>query len=121
MVLPLPHPHSALNVGTMSSTIMHSWHGRKTERGYNAKHALLAKIGFDPLRHLKKDFQGLYQLHDDPNYGFVQLRDMMRKIVSVTKIRRYSNGFIRTRTLKERAKYPTNQNRRGIHKSSIKL
>jgi hypothetical protein len=68
------------NVGVMEGSILHSWHGRKTDRGYNAKHALLARVGFDPLRHLKKDYQGLYQLHDDRSPAFVQLRDLMRKI-----------------------------------------
>ncbi len=63
------HTHIRRNVGVMKGTLLHAWHGRKTERGYNAKHALLAKIGFDPLRHLKKDYHGL-----------LQLRDMLRKI-----------------------------------------
>ena len=64
----------------MEGSILHSWHGRKTERGYNAKHALLAKIGFDPPRHLKRDVQGLWQLHDDQSIAYIQLRDTMRKI-----------------------------------------
>jgi len=72
--------HIRRNVGVMEGTILHAWHGRKTERGYNAKHALLAQIGFDPLRHLKRDYQNLWQLHDDRSTAFVQLRDMMRKI-----------------------------------------
>ena len=74
------YTHVRRNVGVMDGTILHSWHGRKTERGYNAKHSLLAKLGFDPLRHLKRDFQGLYQLHDDRSSSYVGLRDMMRKI-----------------------------------------
>jgi hypothetical protein len=76
------HTHIRRNVGVMKGSILHNWHGRKTDRGYNAKHQLLAKIGFDPLRHLKKDFQGLYQLHDDRSNAFVQLRDMMRKVAA---------------------------------------
>ena len=74
------HTHIRRNVGCMEGTILHNWHGRKTDRGYNAKHALLAHIGFDPLRHLKRDYQGLYQLHDDRSTAFVQLRDLMRKV-----------------------------------------
>ena len=69
-----------MNVGVMSGTIFHAWHGKKTGRGYNAKHAILAKLGFDPLRHLKRDSQGLWQLHDDRSASYVGLRDMMRKI-----------------------------------------
>jgi hypothetical protein len=74
------HTHIRRNVGVMEGTILHSWHGRKTDRGYNAKHAILARCGFDPLRHLKRDSQNLYQLHDDRSTAFVQIRDMMRKI-----------------------------------------
>ena len=72
--------HIRRNVGTVDGSILHNWHGRKTERGYNAKHSLLAKFGFDPLRHLKRDSQGLWQLHDDRSTAFVQIRDMMRRI-----------------------------------------
>lgn len=68
------------NVGCMSGTIFHSFHGLKTSRGYGAKHALLAKIGFDPLRHLTRDFQGIWQLNDDRSSAFPRLRDGMRKI-----------------------------------------
>lgn len=72
--------HIRQNVGVMEGSIFHAWHGRKEGRGYNQKHALLARIGFDPLRHLKRDYQGLWQLHDDRSTAFVQLRDLMRKI-----------------------------------------
>lgn len=70
------------NVGVMEGSILHHWHGRKTERGYNTKHALLSRFGFDPLRHLKRDYQGLWQLHDDRSTAYVQLRDMMRRIAA---------------------------------------
>lgn len=72
--------HIRRNVGVMEGSVMHSWHGRKTDRGYNAKHSILAHVGFDPLRHLKRDSQNLFQLHDDRSTAFVQLRDMFRKI-----------------------------------------
>jgi len=68
------------NVGMMTGSIFHYWHGRKAERGYNVKHALLAQAGFDPLRHLKRDYQGLWQLHDDGSESFIMLRDTMREI-----------------------------------------
>jgi hypothetical protein len=72
--------HIRKNVGVMEGSIVHHWHGRKAERGYNTKHALLAKSKFSPLRHLKRDYQGLYQLHDDRTDSFVNLRDQMRVI-----------------------------------------
>lgn len=68
------------NVGCMTGTVVHHWHGRKTERGYAEKHRLLAQYGFDPVRHLKRDAQGLWQLHDDGSAAYVQLRDTMREI-----------------------------------------
>lgn len=72
--------HIRMNVGVMSGTVLHSWHGKKSFRGYNAKHSLLAKFGFDPPRHLKRDSQNLWQLHDDRSTSYVQIRDMMRRI-----------------------------------------
>lgn len=74
--------HIRMNVGVMDGSIFHNWHGKKVGRGYNTKHALLAKFGFDPLRHLKRDSQGLWQLHDDRSTSFVQLRDMFRRIAA---------------------------------------
>lgn len=68
------------NVLVMEGAIFHNWHGKKTGRGYNTKHSLLARFGFDPQRHLKRDSQGLYQLHDDRSTSYVQLRDMLRRI-----------------------------------------
>lgn len=68
------------NVLVMEGTILHHWHGKKTGRGYNTKHGLLAQFGFDPPRHLKRDSQGLYRLHDDRSTSYVQLRDTLRRI-----------------------------------------
>jgi hypothetical protein len=70
------------NVGVMEGSIFHAWHGRKIARGYDAKHRLLASIGFDPIRHLRRDSQGLWQLHDDGSESFIQLRDTMRRIAT---------------------------------------
>lgn len=68
------------NILVMEGTILHHWHGKKIQRGYNTKHQLLSQVGFDPARHLKKDSQGLYQLHDDQSEAYVKIRDMMRKV-----------------------------------------
>jgi hypothetical protein len=70
--------HIRMNVGVMSGTIFHAWHGKKKGRGYNTKHAILARLGFDPPRHLKRDAQGLWMLHDDRSSAYVGIRDMMR-------------------------------------------
>jgi len=72
--------HIRRNVGVMEGTVVHYWHGRKTDRKYVEKRKLMNKVAFDPLRHLKRDYQGLYQLHDDGTENYVHFRDMMRKI-----------------------------------------
>ena len=72
--------HIRKNVGVMQGTIFHHWHGKKTVRGYGDKHRILARLKFDPLRHLKRDAAGLYQLHDDGSGSFIGLRDSFRKI-----------------------------------------
>jgi hypothetical protein len=68
------------NVLVMNGAIFHNWHGRKTERGYAIKHRLLAKIGFNPTAHLKKNAHGLWQLHDDGSEVYPRLRDTLRQI-----------------------------------------
>lgn len=68
------------NIGTMDGAIFHSWHGKKTVRGYGDKHRILAKLQFDPTQHLKRDHQGLWQLHDDGSDTYVELRDQFRRI-----------------------------------------
>ena len=72
--------HIRSNVGVMTGSILHNWHGKKTVRGYGDKHRILARAGFDPVRHLKRDYQGLYQLHDDGTDTFTTLRDEFRRI-----------------------------------------
>ncbi len=72
--------HIRRNVLVMEGSILHHWHGKKIGRGYNAKHQLLSKVGFDPLRHLTRDYQGLWALHDDRSSAYVQLRDELRRI-----------------------------------------
>lgn len=74
--------HIRRNLGVLSGSIVHHWHGKKTVRGYGEKHRILANIHFDPLRHLKKDTQGLWQLHDDGGEGVLTLRDEMRRIAT---------------------------------------
>ena len=76
----LAQKHIRQNVGVMEGSIVHMWHGKKTVRGYGDKHRILARLGFDPIKHLKRDFQGVYQLQDDGSKEFIQLRDSMRKI-----------------------------------------
>lgn len=68
------------NIGYVEGSIFHYWHGRKKDRRYTSKRNLMCKVSFDPMRHLKKDSQGLYQLHDDGSENFIKFRDTMRQI-----------------------------------------
>jgi hypothetical protein len=68
------------NVGVMEGAILHHWHGQKNLRRYTAKRKLMAGTAFDPLKHLKRDSQGLWQLHDDGSENFIRFRDVMRQI-----------------------------------------
>jgi hypothetical protein len=72
--------HVRQNIGVMEGTVFHAWHGRKADRRYNEKHRILAECGFDPDRHLKRDFQGLWQLHDDGSNAYIKIRDAMRRV-----------------------------------------
>lgn len=68
------------NVGYVEGSVFHFFHGPKQSRGYDKKHALLAQIGFDPTRHLKRDSQGLWCLNDLGEDSYIKLRDTMRAI-----------------------------------------
>lgn len=68
------------NVGAIDGSIFHFYHGPKQARGYNTKHKLLADIGFDPIRHLKRDAANLWQLNDTGEDSYIKLRDTMRAI-----------------------------------------
>lgn len=70
--------HIRRNIGYMDGTVIHNWHGRKNERGYGLRHQTLADAHFDPTRHLKRDYQGMWQLHDDGSEDYITLRDTIR-------------------------------------------
>jgi hypothetical protein len=87
------------NVLVMEGTVLHSFHGRKGQRGYTAKHVLLEKYQFDPLRHIKRDSQGIQDMHDDGTEQVVQMREAFRRIAkernedaNETGLERYSIG-----------------------------
>lgn len=66
--------HIQQNVGYMPGSITHSFHGSKAKRYYNSRWQLLINAKFDPLTHLKKDIQGLWQLAGNN----IALRDGIR-------------------------------------------
>lgn len=50
------------NVGYVSNTIRHMWHGRKADRGYASRWRLLVNHQFDPETDLAKDVSGIWRL-----------------------------------------------------------
>lgn len=54
--------HIKRDVGYVSGTIYHYWHGKKVDRKYWDRWKILADNDYDPYKDLKRDAQGLYQL-----------------------------------------------------------
>lgn len=50
------------NVGYVPGLLLHHWHGRKVDRRYVDRWQILIDDQFDPLKDLKKDWQGVLQL-----------------------------------------------------------
>ena len=67
------------NVGCMTGTVQHAWHGKKVNRHYGDRHKLLAETKFNPNTDLKYDSNGLIQLVDDGTERFIRLRDGLRR------------------------------------------
>lgn len=71
--------HIRRDVGFVPGTILHSWHGKKKDRQYADRWKILVEHQFDPEADLKKDWQGIYQLHDHGDVRSIRLRDDIRK------------------------------------------
>lgn len=67
------------NVGHMSGTIFHHWHGKTKDRGYDTRWKILVRHGFNPNTDLVRATNGLWQL-DDQKW---QLRDDIRAYFSL--------------------------------------
>jgi hypothetical protein len=59
------------NIGYVNGTILHHWHGEKTNRQYSSRWEILIGNNYDPLRDIKKDCNGVWQLED----AKIKLRD----------------------------------------------
>lgn len=66
--------HIQRNVGHVDGTILHYWHGAKKNRFYKDRWKILVNNQYDPMRDIKRDDNGLYQLE---NYN-IKLRDDLR-------------------------------------------
>jgi hypothetical protein len=67
------------DVGYVKGTLLHYWHGKKSDRRYTDRWKILRDAQFDPTTDLKKDWQGLWQLDMDGSDRLIQLRDGIRK------------------------------------------
>lgn len=66
------------NVGFVPGLCLHYWHGSKKKRGYTDRWKILVDSQFDPATDLRRDWQGLYQLHDDGTPRMAKLRNDLR-------------------------------------------
>lgn len=74
--------HIRRNIGMVDGAVLHHWHGRKVNRGYNDRWKILRDLQYDPVADLKRDAQGLYQLVDDGSERSIELRDRIRAYFS---------------------------------------
>jgi hypothetical protein len=66
------------DVGFVQGTILHQWHGKKRDRGYQSRWKILESNKFNPVTDLKRDWQGLWQL-EVTNDRQIELRDDIRR------------------------------------------
>lgn len=66
------------DIGYVQGTLSHFFHGKKRDRRYNSRWAILEKHKFCPVKDIKRDFQGLYQLEHDGSSRMIQFRDDLR-------------------------------------------
>lgn len=52
------------SIGYVETTILHYWHGRREDRGYNTRWRILVENQFDPLTDLKRNADGVLELTD---------------------------------------------------------
>lgn len=66
------------DLGYVPGTIIHHWHGRRVDRGYWNRLRILKDAQFNPYTDLKRNSQGIWELHDDGSDRFITLRDGLR-------------------------------------------
>lgn len=63
------------NIGYTDCFAVHHFHGSKSRRGYASRDTILVKNQFSPSLHLKRDYQGIYQVNPD----YPSMRDAIRQ------------------------------------------
>lgn len=67
------------DIGFVPGTILHYYHGRKSDRNYVSRWSVLVDNQFNPVTDLIRDSQGLYSLVDHGDQRSINLRDGIRK------------------------------------------
>lgn len=67
------------DIGFLPGTILHNWHGKKVNRGYQDRWTILVDNQFCPDQDIKPDAQGLWQFNDRGDVRSIVLRDAIRK------------------------------------------
>lgn len=67
------------DIGFVSNTILHYWHGKKKDRRYQDRWKILTGNAFDPSADIKNDYQGLYQLVDHHDQRSINLKQAVRQ------------------------------------------
>jgi hypothetical protein len=62
------------NIGFVDGLLLHYFHGSKKRRGYSDRAAIIWRNRFDPVKDIKRDWQGVWQLSDQK----IVLRDKLR-------------------------------------------
>lgn len=66
------------NIGYVDGLLIHNWHGKKSDRGYQWRWKILVDSQYNPYYDLKKDWQGLNYLVDDGSERYIALRDALK-------------------------------------------
>jgi hypothetical protein len=74
----LAERHIRRNVGQVSGLLLHYWHGKKVDRKYQERWAVLVNNHYNPNVDLKADVQGVWQLEDHGDARSIALRDGIR-------------------------------------------
>lgn len=67
------------DVGFVSGTILHYWHGSKPNRKYKSRWKILEEAQFSPFLDIKRDHQGLYSFDMDGSDRMIKFRDEVRR------------------------------------------
>ncbi len=66
------------NIGYVTGTIFHFWHGKYSQRGYGVRDQILIEGKFNPDEDLRRNWQGVYRLADGDNRRIGRMREAIK-------------------------------------------